>query len=125
MPSTLKSEERDALFFQVSLNLDLLGDLQMAISKGNEEECYKLGRRVSDALRLMIEGGLGWRERTQGSTVLTLPDQEVRQIVTRVQRDVMAAIEHKRPEHEESRSEWEELAAIKDACQSVLNQARS
>jgi hypothetical protein len=77
MPVTLSSELRDALFFQLSVELDLLGDLQMAISKGNEEECYKLGRRVSDALRLVIEGGLGWRERTQGSTALSLPEQKV------------------------------------------------
>lgn len=46
MPATLKSEERDALFLQLSVDLGLLGDLQMAMSEGNEEECYKLGRRV-------------------------------------------------------------------------------
>jgi len=125
MPATLKSEERDALFFQVSPNLDLLGDLQMAMSEGNEEECYNLGRRVSDALRLVIEGGLGWRERTQGSTVLTLPDQEITRLVNRIQRDVRMSIEYKRPEHEESCSEWERLAAVMDACKSVLSQTRS
>jgi hypothetical protein len=125
MPVTLESEERDALFAQVEVDLGMLGDLQTAISQGNEEECYRLGRRVSDALRLVVAGGLGWRERTRGATVLTLSDEEIRHTVTRMRGDVMAAIEHKRPEHEENQSEWEELAAIEKACESILDQTSS
>jgi hypothetical protein len=125
MPVTLGSEERDALFAQVEVDLGLLGDLQAAIGRGNEEECYRLGRRVSDALRLVVAGGLGWREMTRGATVLTLSDEEVRHTVTRMRGDVRAAIEHKRPEHEESQSEWDELAAIEKACGTTLDQISS
>jgi hypothetical protein len=121
----LEPEQRDALFAQVSIDLDALGDLAMAISQGKEEECYLLGRRVVDALRLVIEGGLGWRGRTQESTVLTLSDDEIRRIMTRLERDVMAEIERKRPDHDAGRAEWEELGAIKAACQSVLDQTYS
>jgi hypothetical protein len=125
MPVTLESDERDALFAQVEVDLGLLGDLQLALGKGDEEECYRLGRRVSDALRLVVAGGLGWRERTRGATVLTLSDEEIRHTVTRMREDVVAAIEHKRPEHEEGQSEWEELAAIKRTCETTLDRSSS
>jgi hypothetical protein len=125
MTVTLKPEQRDALFAQISVDLDALGDLAMAISKGEEEECYLLGRRVADALRLVIEGGLGWREQTQGPTDLTLCHQEIRRIMTRLQGDVMAAIERARPDHDATRAEWEELEARKNACQFALDQASS
>jgi hypothetical protein len=125
MPITLKPEQRDALFSQVSVDLDLIDDLQAAMSKGDEEECYRLGRRVSEALRLVIEGGFGWKERTAEPTVLELTDQEIRRTMTRMQQDVRAGIEYKRPEHEESQAEWDELTATKAACEAVLDQARS
>jgi hypothetical protein len=125
MPVALQSEERDALFAQIEVDLGLLGDLQTAIDHGDDEECYRLGRRVSDALRLVVAGGLGWRERTRGATVLTLSNEEIRHTVTRMREDVMVAIEHKRPEHEENQSEWAELAAIDKACESILVQTSS
>ena len=125
MPVTLEPEERDAFFTQVSVDLGLMGDLESAIGKGDEEECYRLGRRVSEALRLVVEGGLGWRERTAETTVLNLPDEEVRRTVTRMERDVKAGIEYNRPGHEESQAEWDELLATKAACQAVLGQVRA
>jgi hypothetical protein len=123
MPITLESEQRDALFSQISVDLDLIGDLQMAISEGHEEECYRLGRRVSDALRLVVEGGLGWKERTAEPIVLELSDGEIRRTVNRMQQDVRAGIEYKRPGHEESQAEWDSLTATDAACQAVLDQA--
>jgi hypothetical protein len=125
MPITLKPEQRDALFSQISADLDAIGDLQMAISEGHEEECYRLGRRVSDALRLVVEGGLGWRERTAEPTVLKLPDGEIRRTVGRLQQHVKAGIEYKRPGHEESQAEWDSLIATDGAGQAVLDQARA
>lgn len=125
MGITLKPEQRDALFTQISVDLDLVGDLQTAMSKGDEEACYRLGRRVSEALRLVIEGGLGWKERTAEPIVLELPDGEIRRTMTRMQQDVRAGIEYKRHEHEESQAEWDGLTAIKAACQAVLDQARA
>ena len=125
MPVPLEPEERDAFFSQVSVDLGLMGDLESAIDKGDEEECYRLGRRVSEALRLVVEGGLGWRERTAEATVLNLPDEELVRTVTRMERDVGAGIEYKRPEHEESQAEWDGLLATKAACQAVLDQVRA
>jgi hypothetical protein len=125
MPITLKPEQRDALFSQISVDLDAIGDLQTAMSEGDEEECYRLGRRVNEALRLVVEGGLGWKERTAEPIVLELSDGEIRRTVNRMQQDVRAGIEYKRPDHEESQAEWEWLTATDAACQAVLDQARA
>lgn len=125
MPITLKPEQRDALFSQVSVDLGLIDDLQAAMSKGDEEECYRLGRRVSEALRLVVEGGLGWKERTAEPTLLKLPDAEIRRSITRMHQDVRAGIEYKRPELEESQAEWDELTATRAVCQMVLDQTRA
>lgn len=54
MAITLKPEERDAIFTQVSADFTLFGDLERAI----EEECYRLGRILSDGLRLLLDGVL-------------------------------------------------------------------
>jgi hypothetical protein len=125
MPITLNPEQRDALFSQIAIDLDLICDLQMAMSKGDEEECYRLGRRVSDALRLVVEGGLGWKEKTAEPSVLNLPEGEIRRTVTRMQKHVKAGIEYNRPGHEESQAEWDSLIATDGACQAVLDQARA
>jgi hypothetical protein len=125
MQVLLEPEQRDALFSQVSVDLGLVGDFEVAMREGDVEECYRLGRRVSEALRLVVEGGLGWRERTAETTVLNLPDEEIRRTVSRMERDVGAGIEYKRPEHEESQAEWDGLIATKAACQAVLDQVRA
>ena len=125
MTVRLESEERDAFFMQVSVDLGLMGDLESAMKSGDEEECYRLGRRVSEALRLVVVGGLGWKERTAEMTVLNLPDEEIRRTVSRMERDVRAGIEYKRPEHEESQAEWDELLATKAACGAVLDQLQA
>jgi hypothetical protein len=125
MAISLEPEQRDTLFSQVSVDLGLIDDLQAAMSRGDEEECYRLGRRVSEALRLVVEGGVGWKERTAEATVLKLPDAEIRRTVTRMHQDARAGIEYKRPDHEESQAEWDELMATKAACQAVLDQARA
>jgi hypothetical protein len=59
----LQPQERAALFSQISANFTLVGDLELAMHKGDEEARCRLGRKISDGLRLMIDGGLGWKER--------------------------------------------------------------
>jgi hypothetical protein len=68
-------------------------------------------------------GGLGGRERTAETTVLNLPDEDIRRTVSKMERDVRAGIEYKRPELKESQAEWDGLIATKAACQAVLDQA--
>lgn len=119
MPVTLKPEQRDAVFAQMSAYLDGMGDLETAIERGNEEECYFLGRRVLDGLRLIVDGGLGWRRRTVEPTLLTLPDEELRRIVGRLRMEAMAGMEATR---DEESGEWDLYPAIKKACESAFDQ---
>ena len=122
MAVSLEPAERDALHARILAAFTLFGDLDTAISEGNEEACYKLARKISDGLRLLLDGGLGWQQRTVGPTVLTIPDSELRQIVGRMKIEAMAVCEARRPEHEESRAEWEEIEMVRDACKTVLEQ---
>src|SRR5690348_15070659 len=125
MPVTLKPEERDALFSQINADFSMLGDFELAIEEGNEEDCYRLGRRLVDGLRLLIDGGLGWRRRTADPTVRTLPDDEIQRIMGRMRLEAMSVIESIRPDREATQKEWDEFPAIRDACESAMRQTRS
>lgn len=122
MPVVLDPKERDALHAQVLAEFTLFSDLEKAIHEGDEEACYKLGHKLSDGLRLLVDGGLGWQRRTVDPTVLTVPDSELRRIVMRMQVEAMAAYELMRPDREESRAQWDEIASVRAACDSVLDQ---
>jgi len=119
MPVTLEPEKRDALFDQITADLGVLGDLERAIEEGNEEGCYSAGRRVLDGLRLIIDGGLGWSTRTVEPTALTLPDHEIRRIMSRMRMEAMAGMQAMRDEAEGERDLY---PAIKQACESALDQ---
>jgi hypothetical protein len=124
MAVTLEPKERDALFTQITLNFTLFGDLELAMHKGDEESCYKLGRKISDGLRLIIDGGLGWQERTADPTVLTLPDLELRQILARMREQAVSHYESIRPDAEASQAEMDEIATVSTAAETVFDQTR-
>lgn len=125
MPIVLQPKERDALHAQLLAEFTLFVDLERAIHEGDEEACFKLGRKLSDGLRLLVDGGLGWQRRTVDPTVLTIPDSELRRIGRRIQVEAMAAYEAMRPDREESRAQWDEIASVRAACDSLLDQAHS
>jgi len=54
------------------------------MSKVAHESCYQWGRKISDGLRLIMDGGLGWQQRTVGPTVLTSPTVELLRIFSRL-----------------------------------------
>jgi len=124
MAITLEPKERDAIFTQISADFTLFGDLERAIEEGNEEECYKLGRILSDGLRLLLDGGVGWRSKTAEDTVLTIPDQELRGIMSRLQDRMVMLDESMRPDREGSQAVWDEIATVRDSAGEVLKQAR-
>jgi hypothetical protein len=124
MAITLKPAERDAIFTQIGADFTAFGDLEKAIDDGDEEQCYILGRRLSDGLRLLLDGGLGWRPRTAGPTVLTIPDEELLGIMSRLQERMVTLYESMRPDREETQAEWDEIATIRDSCTKVMEQAR-
>lgn len=108
----------------ITADFTAFSDLERAIGEGHEEECYLLGRKLSDGLRLLVDGGLGWRERTADVTVLTLPDEELLQIMGRLKDRAVTLYESMRPDRESSQAEWEEIGTIRDACGTVMEQGR-
>lgn len=121
MPVTLKPNERDALFAQISADFGMLGDFEMAIERGSAEDCYRIGRRLLDGLRLLVDGGLGWKRRTVEATVLTLPDEEIRRIMNRMRMEALAGMDYSRTDREATQEEWALFPAIKDACDRRLS----
>lgn len=125
MAVTLQPEERDALRAQITANLTVFDDLDRAVKTGDEESAYRLGRKVADGLRLIIDGGLGWKERTVAPTVLTLPDAELRGIMARMEDQAVTLYESRRPEMEAQQADMEEIATVRSAAGSVFTQIRS
>jgi hypothetical protein len=124
MSITLQPKERDAMFAQITADFTAFGDLEQAISEGDEEQCYLLGRKLSDGLRLLVDGGLGWRERTADPSVLTLPDGELLRIMGRMQDRAARLYEAMRPDRESSQAQWGDLGTIRDACGTVMEEVR-
>lgn len=122
MPATLDSTERDALWAQVTANLTAFDDLERALEEGDDETCYRLGRKIADGLRLILDGGLGWQQRSSGFTALTLPDQELRQIMMRMREQAVSHHEARRPEVEAAESELETIALVRAAADKVWEQ---
>jgi hypothetical protein len=124
MTVELQPKERDAVYAQISANFSLFGDLELAMEKGDEEACYWLGRKIGDGLRLIIDGGLGWRERTADPTVLTLPDLELREILGRMREQAVTHYESRRPDAEGSQAEMDEIKTVSTAAETVFDQTR-
>lgn len=124
MAVTLQTQERDALWAQVHANFTLFGDLELAMSRGEEETCYRLGRKILDGLRLILDGGLGWQERSAMPTVLTLPDMELRALMSRMQEQAVTHFESRRPDAEQAEEEMQEIAGVSKAADVVFDQTR-
>lgn len=122
MPINLEPNERDAIFAQISADFTLFGDLERAMAEGDEEACYRLARKLSDGLRLLVDGGLGWKRRSIDPTVLTLPDADLRRIMSRTRSEAVSANEALRPDREESQEQWDEMVTVIVACDSVMEQ---
>jgi hypothetical protein len=124
MAVTLQTKERDALWAQIIANFTLFGDLEQAMGRGEEETCYRLGRKIADGLRLILDGGLGWQERSAMPTVLTLPDTELRGLMARMEEQAVTHLESRRPDAEQAQGEMEEIAEVRKAAESVFDQTR-
>lgn len=122
MAATITAEERDAIFTHILLALDAFEDVENAIETGDHEVAYAVGRRVSDGLRLILDGGLGFAQSTVGPVTLKLPPNELRPIMSRMRRELDALCESKRPEFESARKEEADTLAVRNACYSVLDQ---
>lgn len=124
-PVTISAAQRNALYRLILIDLSGFIDLQTAFDgeKADLETCYRLGRRVTDGLRLIQDGGLGWGNETPGELVeLTLPAEELRRILTEQQDQLVAHREATRPEREDTEAEWQLDATALSACEDALSQ---
>jgi hypothetical protein len=122
MTVQIPAEQRDALYASILVSFDASEDLDRAIATGDLERAYKVGRKISDGLRLILDGGLGFASQTAGPSILKLPAEELRGIVSRMKAEADAVWDRKRPEREETRREWAEITDVQEACTSILGQ---
>lgn len=124
-PVTISAAQRNALYRLILIDLSSFVDLQTAFDgeKADLETCYRLGRRLTDGLRLIQAGGLGWGNETPDDLVeLTLPAAELRRILSAQQDQLVAHREATRPEREDSEAEWKLDAIALTACEDALSQ---
>lgn len=125
MAVELAPQQRDALFKRILLDFSGFEDLQVSIAAGDLEQAYRLGRRIADGFRLIVDGGLGWEDRTAEPTTISLPPIDLRRIMCRMHDEAVAEWDSKRPDREETEREWGEVTDARDACSAVLAQIAS
>jgi len=118
----LSPERRDALLKRILIDFTAFEDLREAAEKEDLEQSYKLGRRMADGLRLIMDGGLGWAHHAAEPVTLALPPEELRRIMTRVRDEAAIEYEAIRPDREEAEAEWSQITDARDACTEVLDQ---
>ncbi|HEX5983465.1 MAG TPA: hypothetical protein VFY69_04585 [Solirubrobacterales bacterium] len=125
MEVRISAAQRDALYSLVIDELNACEDLRLAYESEDLETAYRLGRRVNDALRLIVDGGLGWGARVGGPVELALPAEDLLRIFGNLRRDATNLYESMRPEREELQAEWEEIKRVQETCDEVLEKLRS
>jgi hypothetical protein len=122
MPIVLTAEQRDALYRQTIAELTLLDDLRQAWETGDVETAFRLGRRCSDCLRLIVDG-LGWGERSSSESVeLRIPPAELTRIFSRLRDSATLQVESERPEQDAFRATWERAGLTRDTCAAKLEE---
>jgi hypothetical protein len=121
----ITGEQRDALYQVLLTQLSTFDDLRMAYERpeADSETSCVLGRMVADALRLIMDGGVGWGDSSAVETVgLELPEQELRSILSNVRDSAIRLLEALRPEYEEKLVRLQEVELARDACTDALAQ---
>jgi hypothetical protein len=122
MSVVLSAEQRDALYAQALAELTLLDDLRKAWETGDQETAYRLGRRCSDCLRLIVDG-LGWGERAGSESVeLRIPPTELRRILSRLRDSASLQVESERLEQEAFRAAFDRAGLVRDTCTATLEE---
>lgn len=124
MTIQVSAAQRDALYRRALAQLRAFDDLLGAVDAGETEAAYRIGRRMTDALRL-IQEELGWVWQTSGDHDLgRMSPQDLKGILDRVQGDSILEYENQLPELEEVRGPVEEAALIRDTCGEILESLR-
>jgi hypothetical protein len=112
----LTAKQRDALYRQVLAELTALDDLREAWEREDVEAAYRLGRRCSDCLRLVVDG-LGWGEHASSESVeLRIPPADLTRILSRLRDSAALQYETERADQEEFRANWDRAGLVRDTC---------
>jgi hypothetical protein len=118
-------EQRDGLYQVLLTELSTFDDLRSAYERkeADIETSERLGRMVADALRLIVDGGVGWGDLSSAERVkLTLPESELGPLLDRVRSAAVSLLEALQPEYEEKLELLKEVEVARDACTAVLGQ---
>lgn len=125
---SISGKQRDGLYQVLLTQLSTFDDLRSAYERGDAdiEKSKMLGRMVADALRLIMDGGVGWGDLSGADRVeLTLPESELQELLGRVRCAADRLIDALKLEHEEAVEKLEEVELGRDACTEVLVRFRS
>lgn len=122
-PITITADQRNALYQMLLSDLSAFDDLQAAYAGGKQEESYRLGRRMTDCMRLIQDGGLGWGDNVaEDEVLLTLPREELRRILIAQRDHLLAHREATRREREEIEAELGLDSVALSGCEGALAQ---
>jgi hypothetical protein len=119
----ISADQRDALYRRALDQLSAFDDLLQAVDAGEIEAAYRLGRRMTDALRL-IQEELGWEPTGAPRELQHIPSQDLLSILSRIRDDATLQYGSLRPELEAVRAPAEETALIRDTCGELVDSLR-
>lgn len=122
---TITGAQRDALYQVLITQLSVFDDLRLAYERRDVDIALSnsLGRMVADAIRLIMDGGIGWGDISAADSVeLTLSEPELRSILGGVRCASVKLLEALRPEFEEKLAKLQGIELARDACTHALTQ---
>ena len=119
---TINREQRDAIYAEVTLDLDGIGDLAIAMNKADYATARRYRERFEDDMRLLDD--LGWEpEQNRDEFELTMPTADLARVIGYFNRMLGSAVEAHLAEPEEARRHAVQAVAAQTALASVLAQA--
>jgi hypothetical protein len=112
MSLTITREQRDAIYEVVLNHLTGIGDVWLAVERGDFEEASELGRDFGENLRLLAD--LGWEEAIDREQfTLTMPCAELARAVVRLHERANGSLGSyvSRPKEDEELAERDVAAA--------------
>jgi hypothetical protein len=118
----LSREQRDAIYAEVTLDLDGVGDLAIAMKKADYATARRYRQRFEDDMRLLDD--LGWEpEQNRDEFELTMPTADLARVIGYFNRLLGSSVEAHLAEPEEARRHAAQAVAVQTTLASVLAQA--
>ena len=121
MTITISAQERDALYDQIVIRLNGIGDIETVIDREDWEAAQKLGSEFSDLLRLVCTD-LGWGSGSDGELALCTPTDVLKRAVAALARIAAEARETSEGERRQFDREVDEADRLQKACTRILGE---